>query len=80
MVRANASFALKADAQLRQQVLCHLLDRQMPALRRLIVHVSGGVVTLGGEVRSYYEQQLVLHCCRQFADKATVVNRVRVIG
>lgn len=78
MVLAQTTFEKQHDAELRKRVLGHLYGRQLPALRRLNVQVSDGVITLRGEVQSFYQQQIVDQCCRFFASQAAIINEIRV--
>lgn len=80
MVSATTSFTSLAESELKSQILANLRSRQVPALRRLAVDIAGGVVTLHGEVRTFYEQQLVQQCCRKFEGLAILVNQVHVRG
>ena len=51
------------DEQLKSKISERLRCSMRPALRRLRVTVSGGRVTLGGSVPSYYDKQIALQSC-----------------
>lgn len=64
MVLASSSLADLADRDLEQQLIAKLRGLGLPALRRLSVEVHSGVVTVRGQVRSFYEKQLAQHSYR----------------
>jgi osmotically-inducible protein OsmY len=57
-----------------------LWGRHVPALRNVLVEASDGVVTLRGQVRSFYEKQLCHNCCRRVAGVRQLVDDVDVIS
>ena len=67
-----------ADGELERQLLSFLFERQIPALRRISVAVSNGIVTLKGRVQSFYERQLCLSCCRRVAGVRQLVDQIEV--
>lgn len=66
------------DADLKRRVRQYLHDRHMPGLRRLSIDAQGGVVTVRGKVRTFYERQLCQHICRRVAGVLRVVDEVEV--
>jgi osmotically-inducible protein OsmY len=52
----------------------------MPGLRRLHVTALGGAVTIDGQVRSFYEKQVINHCCLDVPGVSRLHNAVRVDG
>ena len=67
-----------ADGELERQLVSFLFERQIPALRRISVAVSNGIVTLKGRVQSIYERQLCLSCCRRVAGVRQLVDQIEV--
>ncbi|HND53079.1 MAG TPA: BON domain-containing protein [Pirellulaceae bacterium] len=68
------------DVDLERRVLSYLMQRQVPALRRITVAVQGGVVTLTGRVQSFYERQLCLSCCQRVAGVRQLVDLIEVVA
>jgi osmotically-inducible protein OsmY len=66
------------DQQLERRVRNFLAQRSVPGLRRLAIEVDGTSVVLRGQVRSYYEKQLAVHCCRRVAGVIDVVDAIEV--
>ena len=58
---------LNTDKDLERRVSQYLLARRMPGLRHLSVEARGGIVTLRGKVRTFYEKQLCHNICRRVA-------------
>jgi osmotically-inducible protein OsmY len=52
----------------------------MYALRNLDVDAGQGVVTLTGQVTSFYEKQVALNVCRRVAGVYDLVDHVEVVG
>jgi osmotically-inducible protein OsmY len=72
--------AIKADGDrdLERRVTAFLAGRNVPALRRLYVHSSQGVVTLRGHVHTFYEKQLGGSVARRVAGVVQLVDDVQV--
>jgi len=66
------------DRDLERRVGIYLATRHVPALRRLDVAAENGTVTLRGQVRSFYEKQLGIHCCQRVAGVVHLVDDVQV--
>ena len=58
MILSVNSIHEEGDRDLERRVTAFLAGRNVPALRRLYVRSSQGVVTLRGHVRTFYEKQL----------------------
>lgn len=70
----------EVDRDLRQRVINYLGDYRMPALRTIQVEARGGTVTLRGNVSTFYQKQLCLHCCRRVAGVIKLDEHVAVIS
>ncbi len=55
-----------------------LLNRNMAALRRVIVRASSGTVTLRGTVTSFYQKQLCIQACRAVPGVVALIDEVEV--
>ena len=69
---------LAGDHDLARRVLSFLAQRQMPALRRILVEVQNGTVVLKGRVQSFYERQLCLSCCQRVAGVVRLIDQIEV--
>jgi osmotically-inducible protein OsmY len=69
---------LNPDQDLERRVSQYLLDRRMPGLRQLSVKAQGGIVTLRGKVRTFYEKQLCNSICRRVAGVIRLEDLVAV--
>lgn len=67
-----------ADRDLERRVVNYLWSKHVPSLRHVAVEVDNGVVTVRGQVRSFYEKQLLSHCCRRVAGVVGLVDDVEV--
>ncbi|MBS0211407.1 MAG: BON domain-containing protein [Planctomycetes bacterium] len=63
---------------LERRVRSFLATRSEPGLRRIDIDAEGGRVTLRGLVRSFYERQLAVHCCRRVAGVTEVIDQLNV--
>lgn len=68
------------DREIERNVQTALSARHIPSLRRLKVSAQEGAVTVHGSVRSFYEKQIVNHCCQDVAGVNRVHNAVDVAG
>ena len=75
---ANLVETSTADRDLERRVVNYLWGRHVPALRHVEVEADGGVVTLRGQVRSFYEKQLCHNCCRRVAGVRELVDAINV--
>jgi osmotically-inducible protein OsmY len=67
-----------ADRDLERRVVNYLWGRHVPALRHIVVEAAGGIVTLRGQVRSFYEKQLCHNCCRRVAGVRELIDDLDV--
>lgn len=70
----------RIDDDLKHRVANCLGQRNMASLRRIGVEAKDGLVTLRGNVRSFYEKQLCLNCTRHVAGVIRLVDRIEVAG
>lgn len=70
--------AEKINADMQRRVRSFLATRSEPGLRRIDIEADGSRITLRGQVRSYYERQLAVHCCRRVAGVTEVVDHLLV--
>ena len=68
----------RMDEDLRFRVVNFLVQRNMSSLRRIGVEAQDGLVTLRGNVRSFYEKQLCLNCVRHVAGVIRLVDQIEV--
>lgn len=73
------SFDEGADRDLERRIVNFLSRRHVPGLRQLEVKANNGIVTLRGQVRSFYEKQLSHHCCRRVAGVVQLIDAVEVV-
>lgn len=78
MVTFTTNSADAADIALRQRVEIFLAQRHMPALRQVRVEVRKGTVWLRGQVRTFYEKQLLQQCSRRVAGVIRLVDLVEI--
>jgi osmotically-inducible protein OsmY len=69
---------LDADLDLETRLQSELSRNQRPTLKRLHVDVAQGIVTLSGCVRSFYERQLAVQCCRRVPGVLHMIDAVEV--
>ena len=68
-----------ADEQLARRVLNFVSTKQLPGTATFRVDVSGGTVTLGGKVNSFYQKQLWIHGAQRVAGVIRVVDEIEVL-
>jgi osmotically-inducible protein OsmY len=66
------------DRDLERRVTSFLATRHVPGLRNLAVEAQNGIVTVSGQVLTFYEKQLCNQCCRRVAGVLELVNAVDV--
>jgi len=66
------------DRELERYVTAGLLNRHVPALRRVGVRAESGTVTLRGTVTSFYQKQLCIQACRAVPGFVALVDEVQV--
>ena len=72
--------AVSDDRDLERRVISFLETKHVPTLRHVTVKADAGVVTLSGQVHTFYEKQLCNQCCRRVAGVRQLLNEVIVIG
>lgn len=70
---------LSDDSSLARRVKNYLIGYKMPGLRDVEVEADNGTVTLRGQVHSYYQRQLAIHCCRRVAGVNQLVDELEVV-
>lgn len=69
---------VEEDRDLTSRVRLFLFETHMPGLRNVEVDAQNGVVTLSGQVKTYYEKQLGGQRARRVAGVTKLVDRIRV--
>lgn len=67
-----------ADRELERRVSNYLQGRHLPSLRKLAVASHDGSVTLRGQVGTFHEKQVAIHCCRRVAGVVQLIDMVDV--
>lgn len=68
------------DRELERRVRNYLSAQSRPALRAVEVLVVDGIVTLKGQVHSFYEKQLSLHLAARVAGVRRLQDELTVIA
>ncbi len=68
------------DHDLERRVASFLASRHMASLRKLEIEAREGVVTLRGQVHSFYEKQVSHLCCRRVAGVRSLIDAVDVVA
>jgi osmotically-inducible protein OsmY len=71
--------SVPTDAELKQRVSEFLTKQGRVSLQRIKIDVSDGVVTLTGNVSTFYEKQLCLECLSRVAGVTRLVDAIHVI-
>jgi len=66
------------DSDLSRRVVSFLNEAHMPGLRHLAVEANNGIVTLSGQVRTYYEKQLGSQRARRVAGVVKLIDQISV--
>ena len=66
------------DGLLARQICNQLAETKRASLKRLSVDVTGGSVTLRGNVSSFYEKQIAIQACRALAGIVMLTDAVEV--
>lgn len=69
----------QSDRDLERRVTSFLVTRHVPGLRNLAVEAQNGIVTVSGQVLTFYEKQLCNQCCRRVAGVLELINAVNVM-
>ncbi len=67
------------DHELERRVASFLASRHMASLRKLEIEARQGVVTLRGQVQTFYEKQVSHLCCRRVAGVHRLIDNVDVV-
>ncbi len=74
---SNAALPL-TDRDLEHRVAHCLHDRNVLALRHILVQARGGTIILRGTVTSFYQKQLCIQACRAVPGVNSLVDEVEV--
>jgi hypothetical protein len=66
------------NCDLERRIRVSLENRNVHAIRCLVVEADGATVKLKGNVRSYYTRQLVVHGCLGVPGVRTVIDEITV--
>ena len=66
------------DGELLRDVRNFLDGQHFRAAQRMTIEVIDGIVTLRGQVKSFYTRQVFVHGCRRLPGVAAVVDDLRV--
>lgn len=66
------------DEEIHQRVSQSLQSRHFSGFRNLDVIVTGGEVTIVGEVQSFYEKQIALTSCHDVSGVLTLIDNIVV--
>lgn len=77
---AAAPSLVSADRQLARRISSQLAGTNRASLRRLSVDVSGGEVTLRGNVGTFHEKQIAIQACRLLSGIERLIDAVEVAG
>ena len=66
------------DRELEQRIWTFLASHHVPSLRHVRIDATRGIVTLRGQVSSYYAKQLVQHSARRLAGDGRVIDELSV--
>ena len=78
MVSLSNEMVPLTDRDLEHKVTVGLLNRNMAALRQVVVRASSGTITLRGTVTSFYQKQLCIQACRAVPGVVALVDEVEV--
>lgn len=67
-----------ADADIERRVVAYLGSRNRRSFRRLNVESQDGVVTLTGQLGTYYERQVAQETARRVAGVLRVIDGIQV--
>ncbi len=67
-----------ANKELQKQVVAYLASRNFHSFRRLTVRAHQGVVSLSGNLDTYYERQVAVESARRVAGVTRIIDRIIV--
>jgi osmotically-inducible protein OsmY len=68
----------RLDRDLERRVT-NFISQQFSRLRTVEVEATEGVVTIHGQVGTFYERQLCIHCCQRVAGVTGLIDKVEVV-
>lgn len=71
---------MKTDLDLQARVVSYLLHQQVADIRDIEVLAADGIVTMRGEVRSFYHKQLCLACTNRVAGVVQIMDEIAVVS
>lgn len=77
MVRSEIGLS-ELDRDLERRVVNYLAQQHFPQLHAVQVKARQGVVTIRGDVSSFYERQLCIHCCQRVAGVVRLNDQIKV--
>ncbi len=69
---------MQTDSELQRRVRSALECRKLLVNGQVAITADGGTVTLSGSARSYYDRQLMVHCCLRVPGVRNVVDEICV--
>lgn len=69
----------RRDLRLQERIAAALTERKNPSLRQLTVTANQGTVTLSGNVRSFYDKQLSVHCVQRIPGVKRLIDITEVV-
>jgi osmotically-inducible protein OsmY len=66
------------DRDLEHRVAHFLHNRNVSALRHIVVQAESGRITLRGTVTSFYQKQLCIQACRDVPGVSALIDEVEV--
>jgi osmotically-inducible protein OsmY len=78
MSTAKSVWFTDCDKDVYLRVCSILQSRHFPAFRQLGVQVEQGIVTLTGQVCSYYEKQVAITTCQHVAGVRSLIDCIVV--
>jgi osmotically-inducible protein OsmY len=78
MIAPVSEYDATSNDDLERRVINFLAARHIPGVRWLKVHAKQGIVTISGNVRSFYQKQLCSHAARRVAGVVALVDQINV--
>ena len=78
MSTSKSVWVTDCDNDVYLRVCSILQSRHFPAFRQLVVQVEQGIVTLTGQVCSYYEKQVAITSCQHVAGVSSLIDCIVV--
>ena len=77
MIQAQVS-SHSSDLDLKRRIVNYLFKQHFSELRRMEVTANNGIVTIRGQVRSFHQRQLCIHCCQRVAGVVQINDEIAV--